>query len=70
MLFRSKLPKTVKLAAYGVAYTVVVGVFVLFIPISFGMTGSSEQYKYLNWLVSRYNASSHSIFTEHTLTLP
>ncbi|CAZ80470.1 unnamed protein product [Tuber melanosporum] len=46
----NKLPKTAKLAVYGVAYVAITGVFVLFIPISFGMTGSSEQYKYLNWL--------------------
>ncbi|RPA99977.1 protein O-mannosyl-transferase 2 [Choiromyces venosus 120613-1] len=46
----NRLPKTAKLAVYGVAYTVIVGVFVLFIPISFGMTGSAEQYRYLNWL--------------------
>lgn len=48
----SKLPKVANLAAYGVAYVIIIGVFVLFLPISFGMTESADRYYYLNWLVS------------------
>ncbi|KAK7208552.1 O-mannosyl transferase [Myxozyma melibiosi] len=36
--------------AYLAMYAVVVGLFWEFSPISFGMTGSHEQYGYLNWL--------------------
>jgi dolichyl-phosphate-mannose-protein mannosyltransferase len=31
-------------------YAVVIGVFVLFSPISFGMVGPSSQWKHLAWL--------------------
>lgn len=47
-----RLPKTASLATYFVLYTVIIGVFALFSPISFGMTGPSEQYSYLKWIVS------------------
>lgn len=39
-------------AVYGVLYAVIVGLFILFIPISFGMPGSNQQWKHLNWFVS------------------
>lgn len=44
-----KLPKVAELATYAVAYSLVIGVFVLFLPITFGMEGNAEQYKYLKW---------------------
>ena len=47
-----KLPSAVYWVVYGVLYTVIIGLFVLFIPISFGMVGSNEQFKYLKWSVS------------------
>jgi len=47
-----KLPKAANIAAYLVMYTAVIGVFVLFSPITFGMTGPASQYSYLKWFVS------------------
>lgn len=34
---------------YGVLYSVIVGLYILFIPICWGMTGSNKQYSYLKW---------------------
>ncbi|KAK9364599.1 Dolichyl-phosphate-mannose-protein mannosyltransferase-domain-containing protein [Lipomyces kononenkoae] len=45
-----KLPGWARYPAYLLAYAAVVGVFVLFSPISFGMHGKHDQYSYLNWL--------------------
>ena len=50
---------------YGVfaaLYSVVIGLFVLFAPISFGMTGPHTQYKYLMWRVSRSFKPSSRMF--------
>lgn len=47
-----KLPRTAYYGVFGVIYAVVIGVFVFFIPISFGMPGSNQQYAYLKWFVS------------------
>lgn len=44
-----KLPRPVYYGVFGVIYAVVIGVFVLFIPISFGMPGSNQQYAHLKW---------------------
>lgn len=35
--------------AYGILYSVVIGLYILFMPICWGMTGSSKQYSYLKW---------------------
>ncbi|KIW57650.1 hypothetical protein PV05_02217 [Exophiala xenobiotica] len=44
-----KLPKTVRWGVYSVLYAVVIGLFVLFSPIVFGMQGPNKQYAYLKW---------------------
>ncbi|RPB26310.1 dolichyl-phosphate-mannose-protein mannosyltransferase 2 [Terfezia boudieri ATCC MYA-4762] len=44
-----KLPRPVYYGVFGAVYALVIGVFVLFIPISFGMPGSNQQYAYLKW---------------------
>ncbi|RMZ87301.1 hypothetical protein DV736_g5470, partial [Chaetothyriales sp. CBS 134916] len=36
-------------AVYGVLYSIVIGLFVLFSPIVFGMQGSNRDYAYLRW---------------------
>ncbi|KAJ9622300.1 Protein O-mannosyltransferase 2 [Taxawa tesnikishii (nom. ined.)] len=45
-----KLNKTVQWGIYGVLYVAVIGLFWLFRAISFGMEGSSTQWKHLKWL--------------------
>ncbi|KYK61730.1 putative dolichyl-phosphate-mannose--protein mannosyltransferase [Drechmeria coniospora] len=40
---------TVQAAVYGTLYTLVIGLYILFIPISWGMTGSNKEYSYLMW---------------------
>ncbi|RPA82888.1 putative dolichyl-phosphate-mannose--protein mannosyltransferase [Ascobolus immersus RN42] len=47
--FCKKLPTKVGWIVYGITYAVVIGVFILFIPISFGMKGPASQYAYLKW---------------------
>ena len=42
-------PTVVRHASYGVAYAVVIGLFALFSPISFGMEGPAKQWSYLKW---------------------
>ncbi|KAL6942052.1 Dolichyl-phosphate-mannose--protein mannosyltransferase 2 [Hanseniaspora vineae] len=49
---KSKLNNILKIAIYGTYYAVVIGGFWYFSPISFGMTGPSSDYEYLNWLSS------------------
>ncbi|KOS22093.1 Dolichyl-phosphate-mannose--protein mannosyltransferase 2 [Escovopsis weberi] len=39
----------VQAAVYGVLYSVVIGLYVLFIPVTFGMTGPNRDYSYLRW---------------------
>ncbi|KFY39748.1 hypothetical protein V494_03866 [Pseudogymnoascus sp. VKM F-4513 (FW-928)] len=41
--------KSIQFAVYGVLYTATIGLYILFIPISFGMTGPNRQYRYLKW---------------------
>ena len=36
-------------AAYGVMYAVVVGLYVFFLPICWGMVGSHKEYRYMKW---------------------
>ena len=39
----------VQSVVYGILYTVVIGLYVLFIPICWGMTGPNQGYGYLKW---------------------
>lgn len=48
----NRVPKVVAWTAYSIAYAVIIGLFVLFIPISFGMHGPASQWSYLKWFVS------------------
>jgi len=43
------LNSKVQWAVYSLLYAAVVGLFVLFLPIVFGMEGPNRQYSYLNW---------------------
>jgi len=47
-----KLNKQVQWGICAVLYVATIGLYVLFAPISFGMTGPSSQYKYLKWFDS------------------
>jgi dolichyl-phosphate-mannose-protein mannosyltransferase len=42
--------KNVQYAIYGILYAATIGLYVLFMPISWGMVGSSSQYGYLKWM--------------------
>jgi dolichyl-phosphate-mannose-protein mannosyltransferase len=44
-----KQMKEVQFTIYGLLYSVVIGLYILFIPICWGMVGSSKQYQYLKW---------------------
>ncbi|KAF8544482.1 protein O-mannosyl-transferase 2 [Trichophaea hybrida] len=46
-----RLPRQVSNGVYVATYVVVIGLFALFSPISFGMTGPSSQYSHLKWFV-------------------
>lgn len=46
------MPRRVAHAVYGLAYAAIIGLFALFSPISFGMTGPASQYSHLKWFVS------------------
>jgi len=41
--------KTVQYAIYGVLYAATIGLYVLFMPISWGMEGPNRQFSYLKW---------------------
>jgi dolichyl-phosphate-mannose-protein mannosyltransferase len=56
----NKLPAVVRYAVYGVAYSVIIGLFVLFIPIVFGMEGPAEQWRHLKWFVSILRSCARS----------
>ncbi|KAF3162061.1 Protein O-mannosyltransferase 2, variant 2 [Orbilia oligospora] len=43
------LPTNARLASFGVAYTIVTGLYIYFIPICFGMVGDAADYAYLKW---------------------
>ncbi|KAH7320913.1 Dolichyl-phosphate-mannose-protein mannosyltransferase-domain-containing protein [Stachybotrys elegans] len=40
---------TIQSAVYGVLYTLIIGLYILFLPICWGMTGSHKQYAYMKW---------------------
>ncbi|KAF3483580.1 dolichyl-phosphate-mannose-protein mannosyltransferase 2 [Arthroderma uncinatum] len=48
--FTQKLNRKVEWAVYCVLYAAVIGLFIVFKDIVFGMEGSNEQWKSLNWL--------------------
>jgi dolichyl-phosphate-mannose-protein mannosyltransferase len=45
-------PRAVQIAVYGTLYAATIGLYILFMPISWGMVGPSQQYSYLKWLDS------------------
>ncbi|KLJ13519.1 dolichyl-phosphate-mannose-protein mannosyltransferase [Blastomyces silverae] len=47
--FTQKLPRSVEWAVYAVLYAAVIGLFVLFRDIVFGMQGSSSKWAHLGW---------------------
>lgn len=47
-----KLNKQITWALYGTLYVAVIGLFVLFRAISFGMEGPSSQWSHLKWFES------------------
>jgi dolichyl-phosphate-mannose-protein mannosyltransferase len=48
--FTGKFNKYVRAIVYLILYAATIGIFILFAPISFGMTGDPAQYSYLNWI--------------------
>ncbi|KAF2397211.1 dolichyl phosphate-D-mannose:protein O-D-mannosyltransferas-like protein [Trichodelitschia bisporula] len=42
--------REVRYAVYGLLYAVIIGLYVIFRAISFGMVGSNQQWKHLKWL--------------------
>ncbi|KAI9684661.1 MAG: Protein O-mannosyltransferase 2 [Trizodia sp. TS-e1964] len=43
------VPRNAQIAIYSVLYLLVIGLFTLFAPISFGMVGPSSQWRHLKW---------------------
>jgi len=41
--------KVTQTAVFGVLYAVVIGLYIYFIPICFGMTGPNKKYRYMKW---------------------
>jgi len=41
--------KMVQQVIYGFLYTVIIGLYIYFIPICWGMTGPNKQYSYMKW---------------------
>ena len=41
--------KSIQMAIYGILYAATIGLYILFMPISWGMVGSNKQYSYLKW---------------------
>lgn len=50
--FTQKLNRKVEWAIYSVLYVIIIGLFIVFKDIVFGMEGSNQQWKSLNWLSS------------------
>jgi dolichyl-phosphate-mannose-protein mannosyltransferase len=48
----AKLGKQLQWGVYGLLYAAVIGLFVLFKDICFGMVGNNQQWKYLKWFSS------------------
>lgn len=44
--------KEVQIVMYGLFYTVIVGLYIFFIPICWGMTGNNKQYSRMKWFDS------------------
>jgi dolichyl-phosphate-mannose-protein mannosyltransferase len=40
---------TLQAVAYGTLYTIIIGLYILFLPICWGMTGPNQDYRYLKW---------------------
>jgi dolichyl-phosphate-mannose-protein mannosyltransferase len=47
--FLRKRGNAVQYGIYGVLYAVIIGLYILFIPICWGMTGPNKQYSYMKW---------------------
>ncbi|KAJ1338160.1 dolichyl-phosphate-mannose-protein mannosyltransferase [Microdochium nivale] len=47
--FAKDQKKVVQYTVYGVLYTVIIGLYIYFIPICWGMTGPNQQYSYMKW---------------------
>ena len=47
--FLRKRQQALQYGIYGVLYTAVIGLYILFIPICWGMTGPNKQYSYMKW---------------------
>ncbi|KAH0551672.1 hypothetical protein GP486_007109 [Trichoglossum hirsutum] len=47
--FTQRLSRNVKWSIFGVLYAVIIGLFILFRAITFGMVGPSDQWKHLGW---------------------
>jgi dolichyl-phosphate-mannose-protein mannosyltransferase len=41
--------QAVQYVVYGLMYTVIIGLYIYFIPICWGMTGNNQQFKYMKW---------------------
>jgi dolichyl-phosphate-mannose-protein mannosyltransferase len=41
--------KAFQYAIYGVLYAIVIGLYIFFMPISWGMVGPNRQYSYMKW---------------------
>lgn len=50
--FTKNVRPVIKYSLYGFLYLLTIGIFILFAPISFGMTGEPSDYEYLNWFSS------------------
>ena len=50
-LLRNRI-KQVQIVMYGMFYTLIVGLYIFFIPICWGMTGSNKQYSRMKWFDS------------------
>jgi dolichyl-phosphate-mannose-protein mannosyltransferase len=48
----ARFPRSAQIATYTVLYAGVIGLFILFKDISFGMVGSNQQWRYLKWFDS------------------
>lgn len=44
-----KLNSTVQWGIYGLLYAIVIGLYIFFSPICFGMTGPNKNYSYMKW---------------------
>lgn len=50
-LLRNRI-KEVQIVMYGLFYTVIIGLYIFFIPICWGMTGSNKEYSRMKWFDS------------------